>query len=208
MATEKQLEALKKLSSQGENIPGLNKDKIIENLIKKDPTIKKYFEKIDAARDENIERGMSKEEAEEKVKEIKKKALDDIKKNLTAQVEEDITKIKQEFKSVKDSISSMGEDIASFITAKSLPAVITVPPGAPNPATVLIEILQKKKDFEKVLNVALVSLTAVITIANRLKFELPDSVLTLVGVLGTVRAVISTPLPDNLIPPPEPEAQA
>lgn len=208
MSLDNQQELLKKLDSKGLPIPGLDPDKIIENLVKKDPNIGKYLKMIDTAKEEKIERGATKEEAEKSAEEAKKKVIEDIKKNLKPQIIEDITKIKQEYKTVKEAISSMVEDIAAFTVAKAQPSTITVPPGLPNPATVIIEILQKKKDLEKILNIATTSLTTIITIANKLKFELPEPVTSLVSLLSSVQSIISLPIPDNLIPEPEPATGA
>ena len=64
-----QIKGIKDLGKLGKDIPGLNKDSVIENIIKKDKNLGEYIKMIDADKEENIERGMSKGEAEKKAKE-------------------------------------------------------------------------------------------------------------------------------------------
>jgi hypothetical protein len=102
MALEDQAKAVTKLGSLGTDIPKLNADSVIENIIKKDENLGKYLVMIDSAKAEKVERGMTKEEADKAAEEAKKKAIEDIKKSLKPQVEEDIIKMKQEILKILD----------------------------------------------------------------------------------------------------------
>ena len=69
----KQKEIFNQTGELGDKIPGLDKDKIIEELAKKEPTIKKSVEKIQQSANEDVELGMSEEEAAKKAEEEIKK---------------------------------------------------------------------------------------------------------------------------------------
>lgn len=189
MALEDQVKAVTKLGSLGTDIPGLNADKVIENLIKRDQNLGRYLKMIDEAKAQKIERGMSEEEADKESEEAKKKLLDELKKGLKPSVEEDIIKMKQEYKIAKEALDSIPTEVQATVVNAALPAAL--PPAVPNPAYTLGVALQTKKNLLKTLNIVLSSLTTVITLANKLKFELPPVVLTLVSTLTIVTTGLS-----------------
>jgi seryl-tRNA synthetase len=189
MALDDQIKAIEQLSSLGLTIPKLTPDSVIENLIKKDETLGKYLKLIDDSKAEKIERGLSKEEADAQAEEAKKKIVEDLKKSIRPSVEEDITKIKQEYKITKEALESIPQEISTTIATAALPAAL--PPAVPNPAYTLGIAIQTKKSLVKTLNIIVVSLTAILTIANKLKFELPQSIVNLVNVLGVVTSALS-----------------
>lgn len=189
MALEDQAKAVTKLGSLGTDIPGLNADNVIENLIKKDQNLGRYLKMIDEAKAQKIERGMSEEEANKESEEAKKKLLDELKKGLKPSVEEDIIKMKQEYKIAKEALDSIPTEVQATVVNAALPAAL--PPAVPNPAYTLGVALQTKKNLLKTLNIVLSSLTTVITLANKLKFELPPVVLTLVSTLTIVTTGLS-----------------
>jgi len=189
MALEDQVKAVTQLGSLGADIPKLNADAVIENIINKDATLDKYLVMIDSAKAEKIERGMTKKDADEAAEEEKKKAIEDIKKSLKPQVEEDIIKMKQEYKTAKEALDSIPTEVTATVITATLPAAL--PPAVPNPIYTLGIALQAKKTLSKVLNIVLSSLTNVIILANKLKFELPSAVLSLVEKLSTVTNLLS-----------------
>ena len=189
MALEDQVKAVTKLGSLGTDIPGLDADSVIENLIKRDENLGKYLTMIDNAKAEKVYRGMSEEEADKATEEAKKKVLEEIKKNLKPAVEEDIIKMKQEYKIAKEALDSIPTEVQATVVNAALPAAL--PPAVPNPAYTLGVALQTKKNLLKTLNIVLSSLTTVITLANKLKFELPPVVLTLVSTLTIVTTGLS-----------------
>ena len=184
MALEDQAKAVTKLGSLGTDIPGLTTDKVIENIIKKDENIGKYFTMIDTAKAEKVYRGMSKEEADKEADETKKKMVEDLKKTLKPSVEEDIIKMKQEYKTAQEALASIPTEVSATVATAALPAAL--PPAVPNPIYTLGIALQTKKNLLKTLNIVLTSLTTVMMLANKLKFELPAPILKLVETLSIV----------------------
>jgi hypothetical protein len=189
MALEDQAKAVTQLGSLGTDIPKLNADSVIENIIKKDENLGKYLVMIDSAKAEKVERGMTKEEAEKAAEEAKKKAIEDIKKSLKPQVEEDIIKMKQEYKTAKEALESIPTEVSATVATAALPAAL--PPAVPNPIYTLGIALQTKKSLLKTLNIVLSSLTTVMMLANKLKFELPAPILKLVETLSIVTKGLS-----------------
>ena len=189
MALEDQAKAVTQLGSLGTDIPKLNTDSVIENIIKKDENLGKYLVMIDSAKAEKVERGMTKEEAEKAAEEAKKKAIEDIKKSLKPQVEEDIIKMKQEYKTAKEALESIPTEVSATVATAALPAAL--PPAVPNPIYTLGIALQTKKSLLKTLNIVLSSLTTVMMLANKLKFELPAPILKLVETLSIVTKGLS-----------------
>lgn len=189
MALEDQANAVTKLGSLGTDIPGLNSDIVIENIIKKDENLSKYLTMIDNAKAEKVYRGMSEEEANASAEESKKKVIEEIKKNLKASVEEDIIKMKQEYKTAKEALDSIPTETQATVVAAALPAAL--PPAVPNPAYTLAIALQTKKNILKTLNIVLSSLTTLMLLANKLKFELPAAILALVSTLTVVTTGLS-----------------
>ena len=191
MALEDQIKALTQLGSLGTDIPGLNSDTVIENIIKKDENLSKYLTMIDNAKAEKVYRGMSEEEADASAEESKKKVIEEIKKNLKPAVEEDIIEIKQKYKTAKEALDSIPTETQAAIATAAIPPAVSVPPSAPNPAYTLAMALQTKKNILKTLNIVLSSLTTVMMLANKLKFELPAAVIALVGTLTVVTTGLS-----------------
>lgn len=191
MALADQAEAVSKLGELGLEIPKLNPDTVIENLVKKDENLGKYLEMIDRAKEEKVYRGMSEEEASQATEDAKKEVLNKVKENLRPMVEEDIIKMKQEYKTAKEALDSIPTEVQSTVALIAVPPAISAPPSGPNPAYTLGVALQTKKNLLKTLNTVISSLTAVMTIANKLKFELPEAIVKLVQVLGVVTNALS-----------------
>jgi hypothetical protein len=191
MALEDQAKAVTELGSLGTDIPKLNANAVIENIIKKDETLGKYLVMIDSAKAEKIERGMTKEEADKAAEDAKKQILEEVKKNLKPAVEEDIIKMKQEYKTAKEALESIPVETQAAMALVVLPTAISVPPSTANPAYTLGVALQTKKSLLKTLNIVLSSLTTLMMLANKLKFEVPSAILKLVETLSTVTKGLS-----------------
>lgn len=191
MALEDQAKAVTKLGSVGTDIPKLNADSVIENIIKKDETLSKYLTMIDSAKAEKIERGMTKEEADKSAEDAKKQILEEVKKSIRPSVEEDIIRMKQEYKTAKEALDSIPTEVQTTMALTIVPTAITVPPSSANPAYTLGIALQTKKNLLKTLNIVLSSLTTVMMLANKLKFELPSPILKLVETLSIVTQGLS-----------------
>ena len=184
MALADQAEAVSKLGELGLEIPKLNPDAVIENLVKKDENLGKYLEMIDKAKEEKVYRGMSEEEASQATEDAKKEVLNKVKENLRPMVEEDIIRMKQEYKTAKEALDSIPVEVQATVATAALPAAL--PPAVPNPIYTLGIALQTKKSLLKTLNIVLSSLTTVMMLANKLKFELPAPILKLVETLSIV----------------------
>jgi hypothetical protein len=191
MALADQAAAVSKLGEMGLEIPKLNPEAVIENLVKKDENLGKYLEMIDAAKEEKIERGMSEEEAIQAAEDAKKEVVDKVKEDLKPMVEENIIKMKQEYKTAKEALDSIPVEAQATIALVAIPPAISAPPSAPNPAYTLGVALQTKKSLLKILNTIVSSLTTVMTIANKLKFELPEAIVKLVQTIGVVTNALS-----------------
>lgn len=191
MAIEDQTKAISELGKLGENIPGLSVDKVLDNLVQKNDALKSQFENLNKVKEENIERGMTEDEAAAKVDEAKKKAIEDAKKNLKPMVEEEIIKMKQEYKTAKEALDSIPTEVQTTMALTVVPTAISVPPSSANPAYTLGIALQTKKSLLKTLNIVLSSLTTVMMLANKLKFELPAPILKLVETLSIVTQGLS-----------------
>jgi hypothetical protein len=146
---------------------------------------------IDAAKEEKIERGMTKEEADKAADNAKKQVIDEVKKNLKPSVEEDIIKMKQEYKTAKEALESIPTEVQTTMALVAVPTAITVPPSSANPAYTLGIALQTKKSLLKTLNTVLSALTTIMMLANKLKFELPAPILKLVETLSIVTQGLS-----------------
>jgi L-fucose mutarotase/ribose pyranase (RbsD/FucU family) len=191
MAIEDQNKAISDLGKLGEDIPGLNVDTVLDNLVQKNEALKSQFENLNKVKEENLERGMTEDEAAAKVEEDKKKAIEDAKKNLKPMVEEEIIKMKQEYKTAKEALASIPTEAQAAMALVVLPPAISVPPSTANPAYTLGVALQTKKSLLKTLNIVLSSLTTLMMLANKLKFELPAPILKLVETLSIVTKGLS-----------------
>lgn len=191
MALDSQLSSALKLGDLGETIPGLNVDSVIENLVKKDEGMKNYLKLIEDERIENIERGMTEEEAKKEAAAKSKEAVETMKKNMKPAVEEDITKMKQEYKIAKEAIESIPGEAQTTAALIVVPPAISTPPSAANPAYTIGVATQTKKSLSKSLSIATSALTTLILIATKLKFELPPVILNLVNALNIATTALS-----------------
>jgi VIT1/CCC1 family predicted Fe2+/Mn2+ transporter len=191
MSIQSQLATGLKLGDLGESIPGLNADVVVENLVKKDEGMANYIKLIEEERKENIERGMTEEEANAQAEKDKKEAVETMKKNIKPAVEEDITKMKQEYKIAKEAIDSIPTEAQTVVALAAIPPSISTPPGTANPAYTLGIATQTKKTLLKSLSIATSALTTLILIASKIKFELPSVITGLVTALSAVSAAIS-----------------
>jgi hypothetical protein len=191
MALEDQANAVSELGKLGENIPGLSVDGVVENLAKKDEALENYLKLIEDEKQDNLERGMSKEEANKAADEAKKEAVETLKGNIKPAVEEEVIMMKQEYKIAKEALDSIPAEANTAIATAAIPPAISAPPSTANPLYTLAMATQTKKSLLKTINIVITALTKVMMIANRLKFELPAAIVNLVKVLGTATAALS-----------------
>jgi hypothetical protein len=210
MSLQPQIELLDKMGNLGESIPGLDVNKIVENLAKKSEELKTITESIDSEEDEEVERAKrsedkkkteeekvaerkkKREEAKKKGDAQKKKIIDTFKKNIKETVKEKITVIKQNYKVFKDSVESIPPDVTALITNIALPPAITAPPGGPNPVYAFNLAKQGKNTLGRTLNNAIVAFTEILKAANAIKFEIPKFILDLFEKISIANTVISS----------------
>ena len=73
MSLENQTQIIDKIGGLGESIPGLNSNSIIQNLLKNSKELSTYYDSIPQDVEENVQRGMSREEAQKKIRRRHKK---------------------------------------------------------------------------------------------------------------------------------------
>lgn len=189
---QQQIDLLGELNNLGENIPGLDKNTVLNEMAKHNKQIKDCENMLEEERIENIERGMGPEEADKIKKTQSQKILDEYIKNMDSFVTDKINKMKTEFKIFKDGVTSIPSDISLIIANIIMPATITAPPGAPNPVYSLNIAMQSKNTINSILNIIINSFITIIGLANDIMFTLPSPILTLGSGLKNLSALINT----------------
>ena len=192
MSLNAQIEILNKMGDLGESVPGLDVNSIIKKLTAESEELSIVNQSIDEEEKEDVERGLSKEEARKKAETQKKRLQESYQKNIKKTVNEQITSIRQNYKVFKDSIESIPPDVTALITNIALPATVTVPPGAPNPIYALNLTKQAKNTLGRTLNSAIVAFTEVLKASNSIKFEIPTFILDLFEKIAEVNKLISS----------------
>ena len=176
---EKQKEMFNQTGELGDKIPGLDKDKVIEELAKNEPTIKQSIGKIEQGANEDVELGMSEEEATKKAKGEIKKMINGYKKNIEDFVNTRIIEINQQYTVFKKSVESIPDDVKGVIANLTQPATVTAPPGAPNPLYAVNLAKSTKNAISITLSAAIAAFAVVLKLCTELKFKLPDSILSI-----------------------------
>jgi hypothetical protein len=193
MALEKQIILLAELSNMGEGIPGLDPTPIIENIVNKSEDIKNQTTIIGDKYDTLEERG---EIDKDKKKAAIKKEINDLieayKKQLIQIVNDQITEIRTEWKSIKASLKAIPDDVSKTIQNILLPPAITAPPAVPNPIYALNLAAQTKSLLIGLLNLISTSLVKVIKAANIILFELPEPVLAVGATVKVLDKILNT----------------
>lgn len=192
MSLENQTQIIDKIGGLGESIPGLNSNSIIQNLLKNSKELSTYYDSIPQDVEENVQRGMSREEAQKKSDEDIKNVTESYKKGIEKGIKDKITSMKQNYKIFKDSVDSIPEDITALISNIALPATVTAPPGAPNPIYALNLAKQGKNTLGRTLNTAISAFTQLLKDANSIGFEMPTSILNLFEKISTINTLISS----------------
>lgn len=167
------------------SIPGLNTDKIIEDLAKNNEQLSGYLEELERQKEDG-------EKTPEEIEEEKKKILDNFKKTLEPSVNEQIAVIQNNYTLIQDSTKQLTENVASAIASTAIPPAIGTPPVAPNPGYTIIENKQKKNVLLGILSTMKKAFLDIIAAARKIFFPLPDSVLNLGTSIGKLESVIAT----------------
>lgn len=140
-----------------------------------------------------IDQGFSEEDLSvPKILEQVKKARDAYIKEKRKQLTATINEIKTEYKNFKIGIALVKAQVASIIANVLMPATITVPPGVPNPLHSVNEISQKKGLLNKIIIDLNISCVKMLTSANEIPVELPQSILTIMSSLGDLKKLLDT----------------
>jgi hypothetical protein len=150
-----------------------------------------FIKLIEDEKQDNLERGMSEQEAIKAAEEAKKEAVETLKGNIKPAVEEEVIMMKQEYKIAKEALDSIAAEANTAIATAAIPPAISAPPSVANPLYTLAMATQTKKSLLKTINIVIAALTKEMMIANRLKIELPPAIVNLVKVLGTATTALS-----------------
>jgi hypothetical protein len=192
MSLKRQKELIELSIDLGENIPGLNVDKIVENLAKNSEEIKAQDKIIQEEVDENIERGMDKNEAEKEGKKKLKEAIQKFKDSIREVVIEQIAIIKQQFKIFKEGLQRIPADVKAAIANIALPPAISAPPAAPNPIYALNLVKTTKNALAGTLAIMIAAFTTVLIASTKISFVLPKPVLSLYEKIKITAQTINT----------------
>lgn len=165
------------VNSDGEvSLPGLEFEPVVENIVEK-----KYADQLQEA-DKVGER--------DNVKAQLKKYYETTMKE---EVDNSIQQIKSSFGSVKTMVAQLQEAITSAVASNAIPAVITVgsATSTPNPAYTLIENKTKKNTLLTAVKTCETLLISLLTAAICIMFEVPSSVITLIGTLSAVKTAVN-----------------
>ena len=201
MAIPEQTDLMVRLGDMGEKLPGLDVDKILENIANKVQSIKDAIAEIKEELKEIRERKpkttkeeieKAKEEEKAALKEKIKALIDDYKAKIKQMVMDAIAEIKAAWKEIKASLKQIPKDVAAAIANIALPPAIGVPPVAPNPIYALNIVLTTKGVLSAILNAIASSMIKLIKAANMIMFELPQPVLVVGDTVKTLATLINT----------------
>lgn len=147
--------------------------KLVEEWVKEQdfPTDKEYEDAFNSAKDQFIKE--------------KRKLLTDA-----------INEIKMEYKNMKEGIAIVSAQVESIIANLAMPAVVTVPPGLPNPLHLVNDISQKKGFLNKILFDLNMSSAKILNAAIKAELELPQPILTMMNSIADTKKLLDTiPIP-------------
>jgi dsDNA-specific endonuclease/ATPase MutS2 len=191
MALEPQITLMAALGDLGEGIPGLDFDKIIENIVKKAEAIKAKKEAIEKEIDELRNRDrITKDEAKQMLKDKIKELIDKYKEAIKQMVIDAINEIKSVWKEIKTQVKQIPKDVKAAIAAIALPPAIG--PVGPNPIYALSIAAQTKSLLVAILNALATNLIKLIKAATMISFVLPQPVLVVGETIKTLDTLLNT----------------
>jgi hypothetical protein len=180
------------LETSGPKVPGLDKDAILVSLASKEPALKKQFDDIQKGINEDIEAGMSEEDAKEKAKEDQIMIIEKYKESMDGYVDERIAEINKQYDVFLKSAKAIPETVAIAIANIALPSTISVPPAAPNPIYSIGVAKQIKASLGIILSSAVISFGIIVKLSSELKFKLPEQVLKVFDTLKTFNGLLKS----------------
>lgn len=193
MALEKQITLMTALGNMGESIPGLDIDKIIENIVDKAEAIKAQIDAVTEEINELRNRDrITKEEAKKMIKDKIKETIEAYKKKIRQMVQDAIDEIKSVWKEIKTQIEQIPKDVKTAIKSILIPPAIGVPPVAPNPLYALQIAAQTKSTLVAILNALGTNLLKLLKLATMILFEVPSPVLDAGTTIATLAKLLNT----------------
>jgi hypothetical protein len=180
------------LETTGPKIPGLDKDAILVILASKEPALKKQFDDIQKGINEDIEAGMSEEDAKEKAKKDQMMIIEKYKESMDGYVDERIAEIEKQYDVFLKSVKTIPDTVATTIANIALPPALTVPPGAPNPVYSINLARQVKASLGIILASAVIAFGIIVKLSSELKFKLPEEVLKIFDTLKTFDGLLKS----------------
>lgn len=191
MALEAQIALIDTLGNMGEKLPGLDLDKIIENIAKKAEAIKAQYEAIQEEVDELRNRDrITKEEAKKMVKDKIKAIIDEYKEKIRQMVNDAINEIQSAWKEIKTQIKQIPKDVKNAIKAIALPPAIG--PVGPNPLYAITIAAQTKSLLVAILNALATNLIKLLKAATMILFEVPSPVIVAGETIKTLATILNT----------------
>ena len=180
MATISEMQnAIDRLINSDEQIeiPGLDFDSIVDNIVETN-----FKDKLDALTDpEEWER-------------VKNELLEYYKTYGKQAIQEKINDIKSAFADIKAQVKYIQEAVTNTIASNAVPSVITVgtATSTPNPVYFMLDNANKKNTLMGMLKSAEDSAVKLLNAAINICFQVPDTVMTTINGLTTVKTVINT----------------
>jgi hypothetical protein len=178
------VEELKKKSSI--EIPGLNKETILEKIMDMDPILGKSIYDLDEIINKQDDYD---EESIEEAKEAKKEMLKDYMEAKEKEIQEEIDIVQTEYKKVKETLDKLGPTINGFIGSVLLPKCIG--PVSPNPLATAQEVIEFKNNIETQCNDLQLSLIKISNSLQKLKVPFPDVIKVLATSITDTIALLS-----------------
>lgn len=191
MSLEQQIDIIKKAGNLGESLPGLDSDSVIDNILENSKELKANSEIIEAEKKDNIDRGMTEENATKEAEKQLADSVEKIRSSMKAFIEEEIAYIKINYKIFKDGLDSIPSDVQLTTANILLPPAIAVPAATPNPIYAINLAKTTKNAISGVLNKITLAFLEIIKSSTRISYELPSSLLTLYNQLKVLENTIS-----------------
>lgn len=174
---EKMMELVKDLTSDV-NIPGLDVDTVVPNLVETT-----YKQELDTITDSKVR------------EEEKKKMIEYYKTAGRMEVETQISTIKMSYKHVKEQIKHVTSGIATVAVNAVMPPTVNLL-ALPNPAKVLLDNIGKVGGWLSMIESALAKFGEMLLAAVKIAFEIPDFIIQLLSILVDLKKTVTAiPVP-------------
>lgn len=156
-------------AASGIEIPGLNKETILEKIMELDPVLGQALSDLDDII--NNSEKFDKDSIEE-AKEAKTEMLNTYKESKEKEIQEELDTIKTEYKKVKETLEKLTPTISGFIGSVLLPKCLG--PVSPNPLATAQEVIEFKNNIETQCNDLQLSLIKILNSLQKIKVPIPE----------------------------------